>query len=150
MACSVNAKNIILLLSILVILGIILYLSKSKDFTNKNQESFISSVGISTKEELYDLLTTDDVAIVRFHVDYCGWCKKLAPTWQKFENEYNNKIIKGKKIMVLSVDCEKTPKMSQLFQIKGYPTILIIKKNKTIEYNGERTLHALQNIVNNL
>lgn len=148
MVCFLNLKILLLLLIILSVIGIIIYLQKYKNL-QKNRESF-TNVKISSKDDLFNLLSENDVAIVKFYVNYCGWCKKLAPTWTEFENEYNNKIINNKKIMVLSVDCEKHQDMCSFFEIKGYPTILIIQKDKTIEYNDERTVTALKNVVNNV
>lgn len=138
-------KNLVSILSLIFVIIVLIYV-----FTYKiNKESF-TNVEISSKEDLYSLLSKDDVAIVKFYVNYCGWCKKLAPTWNEFEKEYHNKTINGKKIMVLSVDCEKHPDMCRLFKIRGYPTILIIKNNETIEYNDERTVAALKNVVTNV
>ena len=57
-----------------------------------------------------------------------------VPLWEKFENNHL-KQKNNMTIMILSVDCEKHPDMCRLFKIRGYPTILIIKKNETIEYN---------------
>lgn len=144
MNCSVNKKNLLLVLSIIavaILMYFCIFVSYTESFTNTD---------ISSKEDLYNLLSENDVAIVKFYVNYCGWCKKLAPTWNEFEKEYHNKTINGKKIMVLSVDCEKNPDMCRLFKIKGYPTILIIKNNETIEYNDERTVTAFKNVVNNV
>tara|TARA_B100002052_G_scaffold291911_2_gene312685 strand:+ start:1618 stop:2070 length:453 start_codon:yes stop_codon:yes gene_type:complete len=148
MNCFVNKKNLLLVLLVLLVVFAITIMYFSI-YLSYNIESF-TNTDISSKEDLYDLLSEDDIAIVKFYVNYCGWCKKLAPTWNEFEKEYNNKKINGKKIMVLSVDCEKHPDMCRLFKIKGYPTILIIKNNETIEYNDERTVTALKNVVTNV
>ena len=59
--------------------------------------------------------------VVDFYADWCGPCRKLAPTMEELSKKYEGKVIFYK------VDIEKSGDISKAFAIDAIPTILYIK-----------------------
>lgn len=81
-------------------------------------------------------LATKKPVIVFFYTDWCGFCQRFAPTFDK--------ITKGSKVKknfaVAFVNCEKEEngKLMQEYGVQGFPTVFVIDKNgkKTQLENG--------------
>ena len=65
--------------------------------------------------------------LVDFWAEWCGPCRRLAPTVDALANDYDGKVTVGK----LNVD--ENPTVSFKFQIRGIPTILIFKGGQVVE-----------------
>ena len=82
---------------------------------------------------------TPTATIHMFQVEWCPHCKKAAPEFQKVEDKYNGKVINGYKLHFVSVDGEdpKNEQMVNQFNVQGYPTIVLTKDGKNIEYDAK-------------
>jgi thioredoxin-like negative regulator of GroEL len=49
--------------------------------------------------------------------------------------------------MIDQVNCDEQPELATKFGIKGFPTILKIKKDKIETFEGDRTLDALEGFI---
>jgi thiol-disulfide isomerase/thioredoxin len=49
--------------------------------------------------------TKDICAIYFFSVEWCPHCVKAKPEWNKFKDEYNNKVINGYVLKCYDIDC---------------------------------------------
>ena len=65
--------------------------------------------------------------LVDFWAEWCGPCRRLAPTVDALANDYDGKVTVGK----LNVD--ENPSTSARFSIRGIPTILIFKGGEIVE-----------------
>jgi thioredoxin 1 len=65
--------------------------------------------------------------LVDFWAEWCGPCRRLAPTVDALANDYDGKVTVGK----LNVD--ENPNTSARFSIRGIPTILIFKGGEIVE-----------------
>jgi thioredoxin 1 len=65
--------------------------------------------------------------LVDFWAEWCGPCRRLAPTVDALANDYDGKVTVGK----LNVD--ENPNISARFSIRGIPTILIFKGGEIVE-----------------
>jgi thioredoxin 1 len=65
--------------------------------------------------------------LVDFWAEWCGPCRRLAPTVDALANDYDGKVTVGK----LNVD--ENPGTSARFSIRGIPTILIFKGGEIVE-----------------
>ena len=74
-----------------------------------------------------DVLKSGPTVLVDFWAEWCGPCKRLGPTVDALAVEYLGKVTVGK----LNVD--ENPKVSEKFQIRGIPTILIFKGGQIVE-----------------
>jgi thioredoxin 1 len=74
-----------------------------------------------------DVLKADRPVLVDFWAEWCGPCRRLAPTVDALANDYDGKVTVGK----LNVD--ENPNTSARFSIRGIPTILIFKGGEIVE-----------------
>lgn len=126
------SNNIIsvITISVLVILVVILL---SCVYSKYTQETFTDKeVNAST--------------ITMYHVDWCGYCKKAMPEFKKLQ-EYDGQIIHDNLLHVKLVDCDEEPEVAKKENISSYPTIKLEHKNKTHEYEGERTFQNLMDFL---
>ena len=65
--------------------------------------------------------------LVDFWAEWCGPCKRLAPTIEALAGEYNGKVTIGK----LNVD--ENPITAFKFQIRGIPAMLVFKGGQVVE-----------------
>jgi thioredoxin 1 len=65
--------------------------------------------------------------LVDFWAEWCGPCKRLAPTVDALAGEYAGKVTIGK----LNVD--ENPDTAFKFQIRGIPALLLFKGGQVVE-----------------
>ncbi|MCP4273574.1 MAG: hypothetical protein GY781_16725, partial [Gammaproteobacteria bacterium] len=69
-----------------------------------------------------------------------GHCKRLAPTWEELAADLASDPVHH----VAHVDCTQYKETCAKFDVKGYPTIILIKDGEAIEYSGKRTKESLR------
>jgi thiol-disulfide isomerase/thioredoxin len=57
---------------------------------------------------------------IKFYAPWCSHCKKLAPVWTEFHQDYKDKV------NVAKVDCtdEASKPLCKKYEIQGYPTLI--------------------------
>ena len=79
-----------------------------------NDENFVNEVLTATKPVLVD-----------FWAEWCGPCKTMAPTFQRLAGEF-------KTVQFAKVDTEASPRLSQFFQIRSIPSLILFKQTTQV------------------
>jgi thiol-disulfide isomerase/thioredoxin len=79
-----------------------------------------------------------------FKAEWCGHCKKFQPAWNNLENNSELK----KKVNFVTMDSELQKNDILKFNIDGYPTIILEKGNKLINYENHRTITDVTSFIN--
>ena len=75
----------------------------------------------------FDQETKNGVVLVDFWAEWCGPCRRLAPTVEALAGEFDGRATIGK----LNVD--ESPSVSGRFMIRGIPTLLLFKNGQLAE-----------------
>lgn len=59
--------------------------------------------------------------VVDFYADWCGPCKAMAPILEAFSKRHSGEVL------VLKVDTDANPQLSQRFRISSIPTVVVFK-----------------------
>lgn len=73
-----------------------------------------------------EVLKSDKLVLIDFYADWCGPCKALAPTLEKFAEENQDKV------KVVKVNVDESPQLSAAFGIRSIPTLVTMKDNQAI------------------
>ncbi len=77
-----------------------------------------------------------------FHAVWCGPCKMMEPILKSVH------VRLGDKITFLKVDIDKNPKVSQSFDIRGVPTLILFKDGEIKwRQSGVVSAHALEEVL---
>ena len=79
-------------------------------------------------------------SLMRLHHPECGHCQAMEPEWEnlkkELKNNYNNNDVG---VFDIHADALSNINESALQEINGFPTILVVKDNKSKYYNGDRS-----------
>ena len=64
---------------------------------------------------------------ILYYVDWCGYCQKFKPTWEKLTNlvEQNKNL----DVTLVKINCEEQPEICKKDGVTGYPTLKLKKGN---------------------
>jgi thiol-disulfide isomerase/thioredoxin len=97
--------------------------------------------------------TEPPVAVIRmFKVDWCPHCKKALPEFQSVKNQHDGTIVNGHKLSFVVVDGEDSANEAMVndFKIQGYPTVVLTKNGKNIEYDAKVDESTLKQFINTM
>jgi thioredoxin 1 len=73
-----------------------------------------------------EVLKSGVPVLVDFSATWCQPCRAIAPLVNQLAGEYEGRI------KVTAVDIDESPATAQKFQIRGVPTLLMIKEGKVV------------------
>jgi thioredoxin len=73
------------------------------------------------------VLKSGTPVLVDFWAEWCGPCKRLAPTVDALALDYAGKVTVGK------VNVDENPNVSFKYQVRGIPTLLLFKGGQVVE-----------------
>jgi thiol-disulfide isomerase/thioredoxin len=88
-----------------------------------------------------------DATFTMYYVDWCPHCVSAKPKFQNFMG--NGTVnIKGKSVKCAMVNPEKSPEAVSGLNIKGYPSFMLSKGGKLVEFSGPRTEEGWKSFLN--
>ena len=137
-----NKKFFIILVVTVIFLIAALYSYKRFVSDRMNKNYVTNSEFESTGDK-----TVEYVDIYFFHTTWCPHCKTAMPIWNSFKSDLENKKINGMKINFYEVDCDKDTDTADKFNVKGFPTIKLVRGNQVVEYDAKPDKKTLMEFV---
>jgi thiol-disulfide isomerase/thioredoxin len=104
----------------------------------------------SNGEEHYQNYVREDfesqpATLKLFYADWCGHCKRFKPT---FENELPRAIRNsGLGCKLVAINADEQPDLVRRYNVKGFPTMILERNCRLIEYNGDRTVSDIERFI---
>ena len=93
---------------------------------NINKKKFIPNKEFESEDK-----TNGDLYF--FFTEWCPYSKKSEKVWDEIKREYTSDNLK---LNFIKVDCDNNKKMASDFNIKEYPTIILVMNNKKYVYDA--------------
>ncbi|MEL7162866.1 MAG: thioredoxin [Bacteroidota bacterium] len=85
-----------------------------------------------------NVLDQKGIALVDFWAEWCGPCKMIGPIVEELATDYDGKAL------IAKVDVDENAELSQQYQVRSIPTILILKDGEVVDKHvGYATKQAL-------
>lgn len=123
---------------VIVVLGIIYYPRREVHVIRENGQQGGAPVQRSAEQPQQQKPT-----LVLFHSEKCGYCKMMAPEWEKLKASPM-----ASKIDIVDFEYTTNPTEAQKHQIGSFPTIRFYPRGYSspqqfVEYKGDRTADAI-------
>ena len=92
--------------------------------------------------------SVSSVDVYFFFTEWCPHCKTAKPVWADFKKQMGGKSANGVTIQYYEIDCDKDTATSDKFNVKGFPTIKLVKGSQIIEYDAKPSVVNLIEFVN--
>uniref|UniRef100_A0A0N5A4U9 Protein disulfide-isomerase n=1 Tax=Parastrongyloides trichosuri TaxID=131310 RepID=A0A0N5A4U9_PARTI len=86
-----------------------------------------------TEATFDDYVADKPLVLVEFYAPWCGHCKNLAPELEKAA-----KLLKPDGIPIAKIDATVEKKLADQFDVKGYPTMKVLRNGRRFDYEGPR------------
>ena len=144
------SKKFLLILFVAAILIAVATYVYMNHIVPKLQPDFVPNKEFITKDD--DKIT--DATLYYFCAKWCPYCKKATPIIKKLRKKYETQKINGTTVTFETINSDKEESKVSEFeqeykvQIKGFPTIYLVKGNQVIEFDTEPTENTLTEFLN--
>lgn len=108
-------------------------------------EALIMNVDFEQFDEKVLVASNQVPVLVDLWAEWCSPCLVVAPLLKQLIEEYDGKI----KLAKVEVDEGENMKLAGHYQVRGFPTILLINKGEEIaRFSGAKPMSFLRNFVN--
>jgi len=136
---SVQSLVIILVVTLFIIAALIIY---RKSVIGRANKKYVANNEYNKSRQ-----GVESVDIYFFYTEWCPHCKTAKPIWFEFKKDMEGKKVNGVSVNFFEVDCDKDTEMSDKFNVKGFPTIKMMKGNQMIEYDAKPSKETLNEFV---
>jgi thioredoxin reductase (NADPH) len=114
------------------------------EIARANTKKAPAVIEIQSVQQFQKELSSSDVPLViDFYATWCGPCKRVAPVFEKFAHELQGKY------KFLKVDVDKLDPLSQKYEIRSMPTVIVLDPSGT-EMAREAGLDPITDLLNGL
>ncbi len=109
----------------------------------------ISKKFVENREFIPKESESETATLYYFYTDWCPMCKQANPELKALKSETNG-VVNGVNIIFRDVDCDADTATADQFNITGYPTIKLVYKDKTYEYDAKPDRIVLIKFLNDI
>lgn len=79
------------------------------------------------REQFDQMINGDKPVLVDFWAPWCGYCRRIAPAYERIAEEYGDTLIAGK------INIDEEAQLAQAEQIEVIPTLVLFRNGKVID-----------------
>jgi len=131
---------------VILVLALFFYI-----FVSTSESSII--VSEVSKEKFSNSIEKNSnlIKVYNFNTSWCGYSVRFQPEWEKFEKEVKARDdLSNVRAYDIKCDNASNKQMCTDYEVPGFPTVIIEKDGKKIDYNGERSAEAIIETIKNL
>jgi thioredoxin 1 len=91
--------------------------------TQPQPKTYGSVLHVDTNGFQHEVLDTDAPVLVDFYADWCGPCRRLAPTLDRVARQRPD-------AKVVKVNIDKSPELAARYRVESIPTVIVFKQGK--------------------
>ena len=133
--------------SLLIIFSVIVFIIAALVIYRKSVAGRANKKYVANNEFNKSRQGIESVDIYFFYTEWCPHCKTAKPIWFEFKKEMEGKKVNGVSVNFFEIDCDKDTETSDKFNVKGFPTIKMMKGNQMIEYDAKPSKKTLNEFI---
>ncbi len=95
------------------------------------------------KETFGEIIGGSKPVLIDFTAEWCGPCKMMKPILEELRQRM------GDKIRILKIDIDKSPAVSDAFNIQSVPTLMLIQNHNILwRQSGVIQANQLEGVIN--
>lgn len=95
------------------------------------------------KKTFSEMIKGNKPVLVDFSAEWCGPCKMMKPILKELSARIGNQAI------ILKVDVDKNPSVSQAYQIRSVPTLILFQNGRILwRQSGVANARQLESVIN--
>ena len=115
---KMSNKNKLFLVALIVVSSVVLHY-----VYNKIGIDVMGKLRLLNPMRLMENMDNPEKKCVLFKMNGCPHCETLEPKWENVKEKLHKQSINGKKVQILSVNCDEHSDIAEKYNVSGYPTI---------------------------